>query len=63
MVHAFILSFISILIKDLWGRTSDSTYIRDSGMKQEYSKVTRILSVQLLGEIERVKMCVQILKM
>ena len=55
--------FFHVLSKVYGGRTSDSTYIRDSGMKQEYSKVTRILSVQLLGEIERVKMCVQILKM
>ena len=29
-------------------------------MEQEYAKL--ILSLQLLGEIERVKMCVQILK-
>ena len=29
-------------------------------MKQEYAKL--ILSLQLLGEIERVKICVQILK-
>ena len=35
-------------------------YSGDSEMKQEYAKL--ILSLQLLGEIERVKICVQILK-
>ena len=51
---------ISVFLWNTYVHYTQLQYSRDSGMKQEYAKL--ILSLQLLGEIERVKMSVQILK-